>query len=339
MSLIYINDPSKISENDWNDFVTGHPQGNIFQLPEMYHIYEKSENYDPIFIGCLSEKGEIRGLLISAIFSEKKGIWKKLSARSLVLGGPILYDEVPVSDFLKYYEITLAGRVLYTRLIKVLNSYKLDDSFITAGYKYNDHLNYIIDLTSGEDDIWNEISNTRRRQIKRGYRRGISVKICSSIENVEELYKLLKGTYDRAGLPLQDISFFSSVQNGFSHKGKIAYFLAYEGERLIGCRIVLLDGDTVRDWFAGDLPEARDKYTNDVLVWEVLKWSKQHNYKEFDFGGAGEPDKEYGVREFKKKFGGKLISQGNFMKIHLAFRYFILQKCLPVYKYLKKRTV
>jgi lipid II:glycine glycyltransferase (peptidoglycan interpeptide bridge formation enzyme) len=47
-----------------------------------------------------------------------------------------------------------------------------------------------------------------------------------------------------------------------------------------------------------------------------MNWCCHNGYKVFDFGGAGIPGKEYGVREFKKQFGGKLVNYGRFEKIY-----------------------
>ena len=37
------------------------------------------------------------------------------------------------------------------------------------------------------------------------------------------------------------------------------------------------------------------------------------------FGGAGKPDKPYGVRDYKLKFGGQLVNWGRFEKVHKPF--------------------
>ena len=37
--------------------------------------------------------------------------------------------------------------------------------------------------------------------------------------------------------------------------------------------------------------------------------------------GAGKPDEDYGVRDFKAKFGGELLEHGRYLKIHHSFLY------------------
>jgi hypothetical protein len=36
----------------------------------------------------------------------------------------------------------------------------------------------------------------------------------------------------------------------------------------------------------------------------------------FDFGGGGRADEEYGVRDFKAKFGGELVNYGRNVCVH-----------------------
>ena len=70
-------------------------------------------------------------------------------------------------------------------------------------------------------------------------------------------------------------------------------------------------------------------------MWNVILWSKENNYKVFDFGGAGKPKIPYGVRDYKLKFGGELVNYGRYEKEHkkilmllgrLAFKFYKLFK-------------
>ena len=49
----------------------------------------------------------------------------------------------------------------------------------------------------------------------------------------------------------------------------------------------------------------------------------QHDQKfeYFDFMGAGSPDSDYGVREFKSKFGGECVEYGRYIKINKPVLY------------------
>jgi lipid II:glycine glycyltransferase (peptidoglycan interpeptide bridge formation enzyme) len=53
-----------------------------------------------------------------------------------------------------------------------------------------------------------------------------------------------------------------------------------------------------------------------MLTWHVLSWGVSNGYRLYDFGGAGKPGEDYGVRLFKAKFGGELVNFGRFVNVH-----------------------
>jgi lipid II:glycine glycyltransferase (peptidoglycan interpeptide bridge formation enzyme) len=55
---------------------------------------------------------------------------------------------------------------------------------------------------------------------------------------------------------------------------------------------------------------------NELLAWYILRWGAENGYQVYDFGGAGKPDEEYGVRDFKAKFGGQLVNFGRNTCVH-----------------------
>jgi len=94
--------------------------------------------------------------------------------------------------------------------------------------------------------------------------------------------------------------------------------------------------ELVYAWYAGSDSAYFDKRPNDFLTWQVMLWSKANSYKVFDFGGAGNPTVDYGVRNYKMKFGGELVHFGRFEKTHKTLFMFIGRKLYRLYKKRKK---
>ena len=92
-------------------------------------------------------------------------------------------------------------------------------------------------------------------------------------------------------------------------------------ERCWGCRFGLLYRDSIYGWYAGSYSQYYSLFPNDILIWETLRWGIKKGYKTFDYGGAGEPNKPYGVRGFKQQMGGTLVNFGRYEKIHRPFMY------------------
>ena len=45
----------EISKEAWSDFVYDHPEGTIFQTPEIYMVYRETRNYHPLFVGVVDD--------------------------------------------------------------------------------------------------------------------------------------------------------------------------------------------------------------------------------------------------------------------------------------------
>ena len=88
--------------------------------------------------------------------------------------------------------------------------------------------------------------------------------------------------------------------------------------------------------YAGSLKEFYIKYPNDLLPWEVFKCGKKSGYSIFDFGGAGKPDKKYGVRDYKKKFGGRLVNYGRFEKVHSPIKFKMAKVGFSLWKKIRR---
>ncbi len=62
------------------------------------------------------------------------------------------------------------------------------------------------------------------------------------------------------------------------------------------------------------------------------KYAARNGYKHFDMMGAGKPNEDYGVREFKEKFGGELVENGRFLYILQPHLYKLGKKVIQIIK-------
>lgn len=302
----------KDTEVEWDTFVYAHPQGNIFQTMALYTVYQDTKNYFPIKVTVLTSKeNEIRGVMSGVIIREIGGFLGDFSAHSVIQGGPLISataDEHVISELIEKYDAIASKASLYT---EIRNMYETQGLFNNIGqYIKIDHLNFIIHLNQSEDDLWNQIHKSRRKNISRAEKAGISVEEIVNREQILIFYRLLEETYKNVKVPLADISLFESAFRHLVPKGLAKFFLARHKDDYIGARAVFLYKDTIYDWYAGAAVDALSYYPNDFLVWYILKWGIRNNYSIFDFGGAGNPNKPYGPREFKRRFGGELVNYG-----------------------------
>lgn len=317
MNRRIVTDADAIDRKEWEQFIYDHPLGNVFQTPQMYMAYGATKNYQPIVVACYKANSLV-GLLLAVVQKEYNGLLGKLSARSIIWGGPLVKDnDTPLLDaILNEYERALAGKAIYTQVRNIFAMAWAENVMAKHGFIPEEHLNILINLGKSEEQLWKDIHSKRKNEIRRAEKEGTSFALLGDADSLEKCWPILKDVYQRARLPLPDLSLFKELQNGQSGDSPLKIFAALHEGKIIGALLALCWRERVLDWYAGAYPGYRPKYPNDLLPWGTLLWGKRKGYGTFDFGGAGKPGVPYGVRDFKLKFGGELVQFGRFQKIH-----------------------
>jgi len=328
-------DHTKIDHHKWDEFVKNHPQGNVFQTPDMFGIYRKCPNLEPFVIMALDQGDNPVGVLVALIQYQYKGMMKKFSSRAIIWGGPLIadnYDEV-LGPMMGNYEKFMSKKALYTEVRNLWDTERYNKIFSSLNYKFIEHLNIHIDLSIPEDQLWKNLNSKRRNEIRKAYRNNVKFRVGNSISELKESYNILKEVYQRAKLPLPLFQFWAIIYGGLNRHSKLHNFLAVKDGKIIGCMLALSYKDTIYDYYAGAYSSYYKFHPNDLLPWEVFKWGIKNHYKLFDFGGAGKPGEKYGVRDYKKKFGGVFVNFGRYYKVHNPMTYRV---AIFSYKFLQR---
>ena len=329
---------SEIDRTEWASFVESHPKGNVFQTPEMYDVYTQTPGYEPHVIALELDK-QFVGILLWVVMREK-GIKAQFSARSIIQGAPLTKDDKPeyIVALLEAYEMMRDKSVIYTQVRNHFEMLTVNDAFQQCRYRFESHLNFIITLDN-EDAVWNRIGKGRIKQIKKAQKNGLYVDVYEPGRINDELiaqgYEVIRSVYQRAGLPLTDLEQIIATNR---HKLLVMFVVRNTNGEMLGCRFGLLYKDSIYGWYAGSEARFYPLYPNDILIWETLRWGIAKGYEVFDYGGAGEPNKPYGVRAFKQQMGGELVNYGRYEKIHKPWMYRLGVWGLSVYKFLKRKS-
>lgn len=332
-----IIDPNEIDRSLWSEFVQNHPNGNIFQTPEMYDLYFKSDCYEPILSAAISNHA-IVGILLGVVQKERPGLIGSLTSRAVIWGGPLAYDSNVAFVLLAEYEKKAKKKAIYSQFRNIFPMDALQDVFRRSEYSFEEHLDILIDLNKGEEQLWKEIHKNRKKEIKNGLNKNLQVQRCSILDSdiLPKIYSLLEKLYRKIGLPVPAQSFFKDAALVLEPCGFLKTFTVSIEHHLVGFRIVLTYKNNIYDWFAASSEEHLKYRPNDVLPWEVIKWGCQNGYDTFDFGGAGKPGQSYGVRDYKLKFGGTLVNFGRFQKTHKPISYFLVGNLFKFWKYIRQ---
>jgi serine/alanine adding enzyme len=332
-----ITDIDSIDRMQWEKFVYDHPQGNVFQTPQMYAAYYAAKNYQPIIVACY-EKDSLVGILLAVIQKEYKGFLGKLSARSIIWGGPLIknMDINILKIILNSYDNITKKKAIYSQFRNLTDLNMAKPVFANAGYQYEEHLNILVDLKMSEEELWKSIHSKRRNEIRRADKEKTDFSVHQDESALKNGYKILNEVYKFAKLPIPDISLFQNLLSQSTKDFGLKIFAANNQNRMIGVMFVLIYKNRIYDWYAGSYRETLDKYPNDLIPWEVMKWGKANGVEILDFGGAGKPNIPYGVRDYKLKFGGELVNFGRYEKVHQSFKMSIAKSGFKIWQFLKK---
>lgn len=316
---------AEVTELQWYTFVQDFDTATAFHSPVMFRIYTQVPFYEPFAFFVVDSAGCCLALLTGYMQTVKPGLFSGLTKRAVLMQSPLYSDIHALESLLSYYTCYYRNRVVYTEIRNHVDTLPQRSYFSANGFLYEDHLDIFIRLDQSQEDVLKTMDPTRKKQIKRGYNRGVTVSVIKNedIEQLEKCIEIVIDLYKRIHLPLPSRDFILSAARFSDDTCKFVCFAAKYSDEVIGTRMVLCSGELIYDWYAGSLVHHYDKYPNDILPWEVFKWGTQNGYKIFDFGGAGKPGVPYGVRDYKLKFGGTLVNYGRYLKIHSPLKYFI----------------
>lgn len=327
-------DISQIPVETWRTFVLEHPNGNFFQSPECFNFFASVENYKP-FVVFSHDNNKWEGLLMGVIIQEPSKLKGYFSRRCIVWGGPLATnDSSEISGrLLKELNNFLKGKVIYTEFRNHHDLAPWRPTFEAQGYTFYEHLNFIVKINSLEEARKN-LSKSKKRQIDKSLQNGVSIVEATSPEQVEAFYQILVKLYsEKVKKPLPPHSFF---MNFFSMKCGKYLLVEFEG-KIIGGIMCPIYRDTIFEYFVAGLDvEFKELYPSIVATYAPIEYAAKNGLPYFDFMGAGKPDEDYGVREFKSKFGGELVNYGRFQKINNPLLYSIGNTGLKILKKFKK---
>jgi len=301
-------------------FVKEHPNGNFFHSLEYFNFYKAFANYEPIIISCVDNYDKIYGLLIAVIFKENGYVKSKFSSRCIILGGPLVINNLGlVSDFLLQELVNrVKNKSIYVEFRNLFDLIEAKEVFEQNGFKFVGHYNFILKIGNIEENF-SKLNKTRRWQIKKGSNLGAKISEAKEIDEVKTFYNLLVKLYrDKVKKPLPSFSFFEHFF--YSNLGK--YFLVKYNNEIIGGTMCPIFCDKIYEWYHCGLDkEYKNLYPGILATWAPIEYATKHGLKYFDFLGAGPADSDYGVREFKSQFGGELVNYGRYLRINNPLLY------------------
>lgn len=171
---------------------------------------------------------------------------------------------------------------------------------------------FVIDLTQSEEALLKVMHPKTRYNIKLAEKHHVQIQEDSSNTAFETYLRLSKETTDRQGFYAHNETYHRTMWN-ILHTAGIAklWTASYEGTVLAVWIIFIHDGVMYYPYGASSR-EHREVMAPNLLLWELMKWGKQHAIHTFDLWGAIGPNPDpndpwYGFHKFKAGYSPKLV--------------------------------
>jgi hypothetical protein len=242
------------------------------------------------------------------------GPLRSLTTRIVAFGGPLVASGPDgtrgINTLLDAYQRRGARKSLFTEVRNLVDATDVASALASRGFRHENHLNFLVDLTIPEEEQWRRVAPSARRNIQSARRNGVTVVEAQHPLEVAAGYEVLRDVYARIQVPLPDRSLFDAADAILRPLERFKILLAKLDDHVIGVLTLLLYKDTVLYWYTGTLRAHARSRPGDLLVWHAIELARAGGYRVLDFGGAGKPDEPYGVRDFKAKYGGQLVDHG-----------------------------
>lgn len=304
-----------IELSKWEDLVKASSVASWFQTREAYDFFD-SLSFLEAFAYGVEEQGCLRGVVVGYIQKDGGKIKQFLSRRAIVTGGPLLADDISeeaLTLMLKVLNTNLKRKAIYIETRNFNDYSRWRKVFEKCGFGYEAHLNFHVNTESVEVAQAN-VGKHRWRYIRVSLRDGAKLMESPSIVQLEAFYTILRDLYHaKVKTPLFPFEFFEKL---FHLAGARFFLVEYEGAVIGGSVCVCLEGKAVYEWFVcGNETYHKGIRPSSVATWLGIDYAAQNDYPIFDLMGAGKPNEEYGVRDFKAEFGGKLVEHGRYIHV------------------------
>jgi len=303
----------------WEELIENNPYASPFQTPEFFDFFNRVPGYSADAF-ALEESGRLIAFSVVTVQKEP-GLKAFFSRRGIIYGGPLFDPDHPgdLSELIKQIQKFYKKKVIYIEVRNCFNYSPFKSIYTEQGWKYEPWLNFHLQTTD-KAMMESAMSNSRLRQINMAIKNGAVWKEADKIEDIQSFYKILASLYKKkVRKPLMKWDFFKEF---FEQKtGK--YFMVYFQEKVIGgIMCPILPARAIYEFYICGLDkDYKDQYPSVMATWAAMDYAGQNGIPLFDFMGAGSPDEQYGVREFKTRFGGELVEYGRYLKVLDPFLY------------------
>jgi FemAB-related protein (PEP-CTERM system-associated) len=278
-------------EAAWDAYVHAHPSGTFFHLAAWRRVIGRAFGHATYYV-MAERDGAITGVLPLGRMKTLLFGDSLISVPFCVQGGPLASDADSEAALLNY-----AAALMQRLGVKVMELRTDTAAPPAAGWVVRDDLYVVFRKPFTEDDDANlkAIPRKQRAMVRKGIDRGLA----SVVEtDPDRLYRIYAESVRNLGTPVFARSYFRIMMEEFAGAADIVTVL--DGQTAIASVMNFYFRDQVLPYYGGGTAQARSRYGNDFMYWEVMRRAAARGCRLFDFGRSKQGT---GAFAFKKNWG------------------------------------
>ena len=295
-------DPSRLE--DWEKYVNSSPVTVFSHHIGWKYVVEETYGHKAVYLMAY-RLGQVAGVLPLFLVRSKLFGRFLVSSPYLTFGGIACEDET-VSAALVDGAIRI-GRDLQVHYVEIRN----ERPCRSLPYTNSKYYTLILDLSMGEDKIWNShLHPTVRRNVRKAKQAGL--KIVEGESYLDEFVAINRKNMQRLGTPAHGRLFFHNIKKFFPDS--ILLMVCSEGTCIGGTLLIRFKDTILMPWIAS-LSEYFTMRPNNLLYWEAVSHACQEGFRYLDFGRS---KWDSGTFKFKAQYGAKPVQLGYQFYLHKA---------------------
>ena len=231
----------EISIEKWWGYTDNHPKATLFHTPMMHDAFSGVPKLKQFALFAIDGDGVIVGLMNGYFQRMIPFLPGFLAKRVVLMQSPLFNNKEVLESLLSEYNRRYKFKCLFTEIRNHVDFSEHENMMKRKGFKFEDHLNILIDLTQSEEELWKQVHSKRSNLIRKATRNDVSVRVISKNE-LKQAYNVLVEVYNLAKLQLFSYQFFENcIQASKSNIGLIIYG-AFKEKKLIGTMFTLQYG-------------------------------------------------------------------------------------------------
>lgn len=288
----------QVQQQDWDDFVEGHPEGRICHLVGYNKMIQETFGYTPV---CwrLWDGERLAGVFPAFVVKPLWGPRRLLSQPFIEYGGPLV-GNLPENSI----------GFLQDKIIEAMHQHKASYLEIHGGFgvpmaemeplvrQVLMHKYAILPLTTSKE-LWDKtISRHVCKAVRKAMRAGLECEEETTPDTLSRhFYPLYLLSMKRLGSPPFSLTFFLNTLKYLPRQTKL--FQVLHERQVVAALLGFTTGQRVHIAFSVSNPKFWDLRPNDLVHWRFIEWAADHGYKVFDFGTV----RYNSQRQFKEKWG------------------------------------